>query len=95
MMREKARIMNCGNTFGERCANLANLLLALYLLWCCRKWQGPGRYQIRYNQYQIDTMGRRRLLRYSLQVQPHGDLASASTPFCLMVTKEKTPLPDD
>lgn len=34
----------------------------------CRKWVGPGRYEIRYNQLQIDHMARRRLLRYSLQV---------------------------
>jgi hypothetical protein len=32
-----------------------------------RKWKGPGRYEIRYNQFQIDTMARRRLLRYSMR----------------------------
>lgn len=31
-----------------------------------RKWKHPGRYEIRYNQLQIDTMGRRRLLEHSI-----------------------------
>ena len=31
-----------------------------------RKWKHPGRYEIRYNQLQIDTMARRRLLEHSI-----------------------------